>query len=314
MDFSIIIPAKNEEKNIVRCLDSLEGIDYPKEKFEVTLVDNGSIDATVLVAKARGVQVFIQPELTISGLRNYGARQSQGKVFVFLDADCTVTASWLIEAKRYLNDQSVACFGSPPIVPPDATWVQESWFQIRKKKSHIEETDWLESMNMFVPASIFWAVGSFDETLVTCEDYEFSQRLGRQGKIIADERIVAVHHGEAADLLQFFQKERWRATSNRERLFAGSFTLQELPSLLLPPFYCLLFLSLVIIFVLNGVLTSDWYCRIFLLALIICQLPFLLLAFMKLRGVRRFISVMRLCLLLNVYFLARGLSVLWPIR
>ncbi len=133
MDFSIIIPAKNEEKNIQNCLQSIAAIDYPADKFEVLLIDNGSTDKTVAVAESWGAKVFLKPELTISGLRNFGAQQSKGKILAFLDADCTVDKNWLNAASVYLEDTAVVSFGSPAVIPLNATWVQKAWFNIRKK-------------------------------------------------------------------------------------------------------------------------------------------------------------------------------------
>jgi Predicted glycosyltransferases len=178
------------------------------------VVDNGSEDRTIEIAKNTGAAVYEKPSLTISGLRNFGASQAQGRILVFLDADCTVEKNWLEAASSYLEMQDVAAFGSAPIVPPDSTWVQRTWFHIREKQQPIEDVDWLESMNMFIPRHVFFAVGGFDESLITCEDYDLSRRLGRHGRIVSDKRIRAVHHGEAQTLIHFFEKERWRATSN----------------------------------------------------------------------------------------------------
>ncbi|MEZ4485581.1 MAG: glycosyltransferase family A protein, partial [Syntrophotaleaceae bacterium] len=149
MDFSIIIPAKNEEHNIGRCLDTIMALDYDRKRFEVLLIDNGSSDRTVEIASAKGARVFILPDVTISRLRNFGAEQAGGRILAFLDADCTVAANWLQEAARYLGDESTACFGSPPGLPDRATWVQQAWYLVRRKKQPVEETAWLESMNMF---------------------------------------------------------------------------------------------------------------------------------------------------------------------
>lgn len=309
MDFSVIIPAKNEERNIANCLDSINQIDYARDKFEVIVVDNGSSDRTVEVATDKGARVFVQPELTISGLRNFGARQAKGKILAFLDADCTVAMDWLTEAARYLEDQSVACFGAPPTVPENATWVQKSWLNVRKKEQQVTPVEWLESMNMFIPEGVFSEIGGFDEGLVTCEDYDLSIRLHKHGQILADQRIVAVHHGEAADLGHFFRKEHWRATSNRARLLEGTFKLAELPSLLVPPVYCLLAFLFVVFLVLFGFFDRGNLNGTVLFFLLIWQLPILLLAFRKLRGPFSLIAVGQLFALLNVYFLARGLAV-----
>ena len=49
--FSIIVPAYNEERLIGKTLDCLTRIDYPEERYEIILVENGSTDATFRTAK-----------------------------------------------------------------------------------------------------------------------------------------------------------------------------------------------------------------------------------------------------------------------
>lgn len=306
MDFSIIIPAKNEEHNIGRCLDSINAMDFDRERFEILLIDNGSSDRTAEIAADRGARVFIQPDVTISQLRNFGSSQAKGRILAFLDADCTVAENWLEEAARYLDDTAMACFGSPPVVPDNATWVQQAWFQVRRKKQQVEEVAWLESMNMFVRRDIFLEVGGFNEDLITCEDYDLSLRLQKHGPIIADQRLLAVHHGEAATLGHFFRKERWRGTSNLQGLCSHGFVWGELPSLLLPVCYLALALLVVVCSLTSLVIPTTTMLSGLLLVVLLWQGPLLLLAFLKNRWTAGPVQLSRLWLLFNVYYLARG--------
>lgn len=307
IDFSIIIPAKNEEHNIKNCLGSIFAIDYNPAQYEVIVVDNGSTDQTVAIAKELGARTFIQPDLTISGLRNYGSAAAKGKVLVFLDADCTVKAHWLTEAACYLDASDVACFGSPPIVPDAATWVQKTWYAVRKRNNQVETVEWLESMNMFIPREQFNQVQGFNEDLVTCEDYDLSVRLQPFGRIISDARIVAIHHGEAFDIKHFFRKEYWRSTSNVARFKGQDFNLRELPSILIPPLYCFMagffiFSLLLFGFFDAATLNSGW-----IILLAVWQLPIVFLSAWKLRHAWNATMAGQLLVLLNVYFCARGL-------
>ena len=307
IDFSIIIPARNEEHNIKNCLESIFAVDYDLAQYEVIVVDNGSTDQTVSIAKELGARTFIQPDLTISGLRNFGASEAKGKVLVFLDADCTVKSHWLNEAARYLDESQVACFGAPPGVPDAATWVQKTWFAVRKKKHQVETVEWLESMNMFIPRRSFDQVQGFNEDLVTCEDYDLSVRLQPFGRIISDSRIVAIHHGEAANIKHFFRKEYWRATSNVARFKGQDFNLRELPSILIPPLYCLLAALFIVFLSVFGFFDDATLNRGWLILLAVWQLPIVFLSVWKLRYAWDATMVGQLLVLLNVYFCARGL-------
>ncbi|BDV43049.1 hypothetical protein GURASL_19720 [Geotalea uraniireducens] len=310
MHFSVIIPARNEEATIDRCVESVMACAWAADDFEVLVVDNGSSDRTAMLAAARGARVLSLPDGTIARLRNYGALEAQGDILAFLDADCTVPGNWLGEAARYIEQGDVVCFGSPPIVPADATWVQEAWFAVRQKGGELNEVDWLESMNMFVRRREFLSVGGFNEELVTCEDYDLSLRLGRLGRLVADSRIGAVHHGEAASLGHFFRKELWRGTSNLTGVIAHGVSLREAPSVLLPLVYGLLML-LVPLLLVAGLLTMNQLLLLTGASLVLAwQAPLLLLAAWKNRRSFCLLRTLQLYLLLNVYFLARGGSVI----
>ena len=309
MDFSIIIPAKNEEVNIDRCLKSIDFLDYPTDKYEVLLIDNGSTDQTVDIAKSYNAKVFVKPDLTIAGLRNFGAELSKGRILVFLDADCTVFPDWLTVASIWLNDESVSCFGGPPEIPEDSTWVQKSWYLVREKHMNVVDVDWLESMNMFVRKETFNEVQGFDESLTTCEDYDLSLRLKKYGRIVADKKIRAIHHGEAASLVHFYKKESWRGTSNLNGLLRHGFHWLELPSLLVPFVYlfCLLISSL---FFFATFWQQKLFFTVFLPWSILWQAVLMCLAFYKGRHHAGKLEKAGLYVLLNVYFFARSRAML----
>ncbi|MCL1979929.1 MAG: glycosyltransferase [Proteobacteria bacterium] len=310
MDFSVIIPAKNEQKYLGLCLQSLSQLDYPREAYEVLVIDNGSTDKTVEIAQQYGAQVFVRPELTIAGLRNLGASHAQGRFLVFLDADCTVVSDWFTAASGWLEQADVCCFGGPPEVPEEGTWVQHTWFMVRGKHHLVEDVEWLESMNMFVRKEIFDRVHGFDETLTTCEDYDLSLRLRPYGRIVADKRIRAVHHGEAATLGHFFRKECWRGVSNISGLIRHGFRLRELPSLFAPVAF-LLCLVVTIVALAVSVAKGGWPAICFFVVFLLgWQAPIFLLAMLKGKTSPSCQQRLGLYLLLNVYFMARGVALL----
>lgn len=84
---SVVIPAYNEEKHIVRCLDSIYRQKYPKEKLDVIVVDNYSTDDTVKLAKRYPVRIYKDRTKDAQRLKMVGLRKARGKYFIFLDAD-----------------------------------------------------------------------------------------------------------------------------------------------------------------------------------------------------------------------------------
>ncbi|MDH5441952.1 MAG: glycosyltransferase, partial [Candidatus Bathyarchaeota archaeon] len=82
--FSVIIPTYMEGRYIKRTLSSLAGIDNP---LEIIVVDGGSQDGTIEIAKRFTDKVYQINERGISRAKNYGAEKASGNILVFLDAD-----------------------------------------------------------------------------------------------------------------------------------------------------------------------------------------------------------------------------------
>jgi glycosyltransferase involved in cell wall biosynthesis len=310
MEFSVIIPAKNEEANIARCLDSLRRMEYDGNLYEVIVVDNGSSDKTVEIARQKGAAVYVQPAMTISGLRNFGAGKATGKILAFLDADCAVSPQWLMAASYYLGENvDIVAFGSPVIIPENGTWVQKAWFKVRGRSGQMVSVDWLESANLFVKRSAFTAVNGFNDSLVTCEDYDLTQRLRDIGILMHDPSVLAIHYREPATIIEFLKKELWRGKSNYKGIVKRKIDRSEIPSVVFPIIYallCMVSLSTFVIFILN-------ICKHNLLSMTVLilswQIPILLFSWKKARN-GNFLTVLQLLILFNVYFFARSLAVL----
>lgn len=303
---SIIIPCFNEEENIGACLDSIFSINYPENRFEVIIVDNGSVDKTLEIVKLYPVKILENQIKNVSGLRNLGAKKATGDILAFVDADCIVARDWLSAAQDYFDNHDIAAWGSPPIIPENATWVQKAWYIVRQRQEPVQDVDWLESMNLFVRKNRFLEINGFDETLVTCEDVDFSYRVQKYGKIISDAGIIVIHLGEAATVKEFIKKEIWRGAGNLDGLKRHGFSFKELPSLAIPIYFGFLIPLVFIIFIISG--ESLW----FLISLILYLLPSIG-AFYKLRKRKALLKErLSLVILLQFYFFSRALAVFKP--
>lgn len=90
MKLSIIVPAYNVEKYIKKCLESI--LACPDRKFEVLVMDDGSLDQTFLIAsrialKDDRVKVFHQKNEGPSSARNHAIKKSSGRYLMFVDGD-----------------------------------------------------------------------------------------------------------------------------------------------------------------------------------------------------------------------------------
>ncbi len=209
---SIIIPVLNSEKFLAGCLESIFSMKYPRGSYEVIVVDNGSKDRSVEIAKKYGVKVLVKPKVNVSAVRNFGARESTGDVLAFVDSDCLVSENWLASAVPYFKDPAIGMVGSLCAVhEKDMTWVGKAWNSCMKKRQLNGETDRLGCGNIIIRKRCFEEINGFNDDLVTGEDDELCHKLREAGyRIYSDPAIKVYHLGEYRTLTQFFRKETWR--------------------------------------------------------------------------------------------------------
>ena len=209
---SIIIPVLNAQAYIGACLEALLSQDYPKYKFEIIVVDNGSSDETLSIVKKYPVKLLTKINCNISSLRNWGAKHAKGDVFAFIDADCIAPSNWLYEASLLLNIENVGAVGCWYALPQSPTNVERVWdivtFYRRERTGPI---DWVPSGDLIIKKENFGRIHGFDEDLITSEDVDFCQRIIKSGKIVySDPKIAVEHLGNPKTLKTFFLKEKWR--------------------------------------------------------------------------------------------------------
>ncbi|MGC8568394.1 MAG: glycosyltransferase [Nitrososphaeria archaeon] len=113
---SIIIPAKNEERTLERAVESILRADYPKNKLEIIIVEDGSTDRTLNVAKELEsrygglVKVYslTSNKERKAGALNFGIKVSRFDNLVFVDADAVIDRDYLIKASNAMKKYDVA--------------------------------------------------------------------------------------------------------------------------------------------------------------------------------------------------------------
>jgi cellulose synthase/poly-beta-1,6-N-acetylglucosamine synthase-like glycosyltransferase len=123
LKLSIIIAAKNEEKNIDTLFEHLEKLDYPVENFEVILVDDNSDDNTYSLIQLRienktNYKLLKAEQKEFEGKRGalqIGIQNAQNNFIVITDADCKPESNWLKSIAGKLDDGYDFVFGVAPI-------------------------------------------------------------------------------------------------------------------------------------------------------------------------------------------------------
>ncbi len=222
--FSIVVPVKDEENVVGRILDSISRISYPVEKFEVVIIDDGSVDGTLDICRrfCASHGNFKVLRRSVSGGKasavNYGLKRSTGEIVAIFDADNVPSDDVLFRAAEYLKDPSVAA-------------VQGRIHSINSRENMLtqflayEDAVWCEAflrgkevLGLFVPLrgccqfirrSVLENIGDFDEDSLV-EDMEMSARMIEEGQRIKYAPDVCVWQESPSDLKGFLrQRVRW---------------------------------------------------------------------------------------------------------
>ena len=121
---SVIIPARNEEQNINACLNSLASQSYPKDLFEILVVDDFSTDKTAELVSNYAAQnvklIRLKDLITDIDLNSYKKKaieiaigQSTGELIVTTDADCTMSPTWLQTIAAFYEENKPAFIVMP---------------------------------------------------------------------------------------------------------------------------------------------------------------------------------------------------------
>ncbi len=178
--FSVIIPARNEEKRLPSCLKALRAAFRAAGgcSHEIIVVINRCEDKTEEVAKAEGCSIVHSEAKNLAMIRNAGAQNARGEFLITVDADSTVSENIFTEILKNFRNRNV--IGGGVIIYPER-WSMGIfltalcllpiilWHRILCGLFFCRRTD-------------FHAIGGFNEKLASVEDIDFAKRLKAYGK------------------------------------------------------------------------------------------------------------------------------------
>ncbi len=104
---SMLVPCWNEEKTVGKTIESLLALDYPKDKLEIVVIDDGSTDHTLEIAQSYTTNPQVKAFHKENGGKytalNFGIERSTGELLGCLDADSFVAHDGLIEMVKSFN-------------------------------------------------------------------------------------------------------------------------------------------------------------------------------------------------------------------
>ena len=183
--FSIIIPTYDRPAQLANCLKALARLDYPHDRFEVLVVDDGSKTPPEALATSfrerLDVRLLIQAHAGPAAARNTGAAQAKGRFLAFTDDDCMPAPDWLQTlAARFASTPDQIIGGRTLNARSDNLYSTTSQTIIEVVYAYYNtdpnQASFFASNNLAVPADRFRAISGFDATFTTSEDRELCDR------------------------------------------------------------------------------------------------------------------------------------------
>ncbi|OGO04688.1 MAG: hypothetical protein A2Y73_01235 [Chloroflexi bacterium RBG_13_56_8] len=210
MTASLIVPVRNGERVIARCLQAL-GIQDLDRDYEVIVVDDGSTDGTRdTVLLFPHAHLICQPPQGAAAARNRGWAIAQGDIILFTDADCAPQSDWARQLITALERTGAA--GARGVYATQqrslvARFVQVEYETRYRRAADGESIDFVDTYSAAYRRQVLEEVGGFDERFLRDEDQELSFRVTERGHRLIFVPSAIVDHLHARTVWAYARKK-----------------------------------------------------------------------------------------------------------
>lgn len=211
---SVVIPCRNEEKFIGRCLDSIIQQDYPKQNLEILVVNGMSEDRTKeIVEEYRKKYPFIKPLENPKKYTNFafniGVKESKGEIIMIMGAHATYQQNYVSKCLKYLNEYNADNVGGIwKIVPGENSVIAKAIALASSsifgagdayyRRGYSRGIKWVDTVfGGCYKKEVFNKIGLFNENLFRSQDMDLNLRLKKAGgKILLVPSIVTYYYSQ----------------------------------------------------------------------------------------------------------------------
>ncbi len=207
LTFSIIIPTHKRPAELAQCLAAISKIIYPRELFDVIIVDDGATLTEQITDSFRDKLNIIwhsQPQTGPATARNHGVKLSRAKYLAFIDDDCLPDADWLLAYAEQFAEMPDKMFGGKIInALPNNLFSSTSQLLVDFLYEYFSQNNsdihFFTSNNLAISRQNFEKLQGFNESFpfAAAEDREFCWRwreLGGELQFVTEAKIFHAHH------------------------------------------------------------------------------------------------------------------------
>lgn len=221
---TVIVPTRDRVRDLDECLGALARLDYPGDRLEVVVVDDGSADrgGVAKVVSAHGCRLLANARnLGPSYSRNRAAGEATGEILALLDSDCVAGPDWLRELTRYFSWEQVGAVGGRTL----GYYTDSALDRYEEVSSPLDmgsrlvvkgpgtDTFYVPTCNLLVRRSAYLELGGLREDLSVGEDVDFCWRLRASGSYLFYAPEGAVRHKHRSRLGPMLRRRAEYGTS-----------------------------------------------------------------------------------------------------
>jgi GT2 family glycosyltransferase len=197
-----VVPTCSRPGQLHECLLALSALDYPRDRLEVIVVDDGSrtpLDGVVAPFRDDlALRLIRQSNAGPAAARNAGVEVARGEYLAFTDDDCLPEPAWLTELARVLSREPECMVGGITVNAAQGPYSAASQLIVDVVYRHYNadplRARFVASNNMAMPATGFRELGGFDPEFRTAEDRDLCDRWLHRGHRIIYVPSAAVRH------------------------------------------------------------------------------------------------------------------------
>lgn len=182
---SVIIPALNCIQEVDDCIAALRAQDYPADRFEIIVADNGSEDGTAERVQALGVHLARMPEKGRSKAQNAGLKVARGEIILTTDMGCIARPDWIRKVVTCFRDPTVGCVAGDIAMRPTGDNLALR-YQARKRymspmhalnRRRLPFLPFADGANASFRRAVFDEIGGFEASFFKAADVEICYRI-----------------------------------------------------------------------------------------------------------------------------------------
>jgi mycofactocin system glycosyltransferase len=218
---SVIVPTRTISQNLIECLESISRLDYPKEKLEILVVEDGASSESLDLSSFDVKRVKLEESRGPATARNTGAGKAGGEVLAFIDADCMADENWLKEIVPFFQIEEIGAVGGFV-----AGYYRKSCLDRYEAVSSslnlgsrilfegdTESNLYVPTCNILVRREVFSNSGGFKDGMHVGEDVDFCWRMRNKGYSLLYAPAGKVAHKHRNRLFQFLLRRGAYGTS-----------------------------------------------------------------------------------------------------